>query len=135
MRRAPPTFREPDGTSRICIAARPEPNSGRAGSHSLLGSALRARCGRLLALCTVLGAGLLALGDALAVEHASNNMVSDARQVADPAASDQDDRVFLQVVSLAADVGGDLFMIREPDASHLAEGGIRLLGGHRLDLK
>src|SRR5262249_2411263 len=37
----------------------------------------------------VLGAGLLAVGDAQAVEHAADDVVADARQIADAAAADQ----------------------------------------------
>ena len=42
-------------------------------------------------------------------------MIAHARQVADTAAPDQDDRVFLKVVALAADVGGDLLAVGQPD--------------------
>ena len=44
------------------------------------------------------------VGDALAVEHAPDDVVADARQVADAAAPDQDDRVLLEVVPFTADV-------------------------------
>ena len=93
------------------------------------------RRGGLLALGAVLGAGLLALGDALAVEHAADDVVADARQVADAAAPHQDDRVLLEVVPLAADVGGDFLAVGEPDSRHLAQGRVGLLGRHRLDLE
>src|SRR5271166_3760265 len=89
----------------------------------------------LLALGAVLGAGLLPLGNALAVEHAPNNMVSHTGQVADAAAAHQDDRVFLEVMPLATDIGCDLFAVGETHPRHLAEGGVRLLGGHCLDLE
>src|SRR4051812_24573823 len=89
----------------------------------------------LLAGGTVLRAGLLAFGDALAVEDAPDDMVADARQVADASATHQDDRVLLQVVPLAADVGGDLLAVGEPDSRHLAQRRVGLLGGHRLDLE
>src|SRR5271165_5673060 len=89
----------------------------------------------LLALGAVLGAGLLPLGNALAVEHAPNNMVAHAGQVADAAAAHQDDRVFLEVMPFATDIGRDLLAVGETYPRHLAEGGVRLLGGHCLDLE
>ena len=83
----------------------------------------------------VLGAGLLAVGHAQAVEHASNDVVADARQVADAAAANQDDRVFLEVVPFTADVGGDFLAVGEPHTGDLPERRVRLLRGHRLDLE
>src|SRR5262249_54516805 len=61
-----------------------------------------------LALGAVLGPRLFAVGDALGVEHAADDVVADAGQVADAAAAHQDDRVLLEVVPLAGDVGGHL---------------------------
>src|SRR5262249_40052681 len=52
-----------------------------------------------LTLGAVLGSGLLAVGDALGIEDAADDMVADAGQVTDPAASDENDGVFLQVVT------------------------------------
>src|SRR4051794_6710016 len=63
----------------------------------------------------VLGARLLAVGDPQAVEDASDDVVADPRQVADPAAADQDDRVLLEVVALAGDVRGDFLAVGEPN--------------------
>jgi hypothetical protein len=49
---------------------------------------------------------LFAIGDALGVEDAADDVIADAGQVADPAASDQNNGVFLKVVTFARDVGG-----------------------------
>src|SRR4249920_2711409 len=79
--------------------------------------ALRGVCGRrgielLLAagsgLGPVLGAALLAVAHAGSVEGAADDVVLDRGQVLDLAAPDQHDRVLLQVVADARDVGGDL---------------------------
>src|SRR5262249_23659603 len=112
-------------------------NLGCGSSECGNGLSLLLRRGRagLLARGTVLGAGLPAFGNALAVEDAPDDMVADAGQVADASAPHQDDRVLLQVVPLAADVGGDLLAVGEPDSRHLAQRRVGLLGGHRLDLE
>src|SRR3954467_297505 len=62
----------------------------------------------LLLLHAVLRAGLLAVAHAGGVERAAHDLVADARQVLDAAATDEHDRVLLQVVPLTGDVGGDL---------------------------
>src|ERR671910_96852 len=81
----------------------------------------------LLALGPVAGAGLPAVADALGVERAPDDLVADAGQVLHPAATDEHDGVLLEVVPDARDVGRHLDPRREPDAGHLAEGGVRLL--------
>src|SRR5207302_8206452 len=50
-------------------------------------------------------------------------------------AAHQHDRVLLQVVPDARDVGGDLDLAGEPDSRHLAQGGVRLLGRGRVDAR
>src|SRR2546430_496065 len=56
-------------------------------------------------------------------------------EVAHPAATHQHDRVLLQVVPDARDVGRDLDLAGEPDPGDLAEGGVRLLGRGRVDAR
>src|SRR3712207_127887 len=62
----------------------------------------------LLLLHAVLRAGLLAVADAGGVERPADDLVAHARKVLDAAATDEHDRVLLEVVPLAGDVGGDL---------------------------
>src|SRR5690349_4564325 len=81
----------------------------------------------LLALRAVLGPALLPARDAARVERAPHDVVAHAGQVLHAAPADEHDRVLLQVVALARDVGGDLDAVREPHAGHLAEGRVRLL--------
>src|SRR5262249_54903303 len=52
-------------------------------------------------LGSILGPCLLAIGDPLGIQHTADDVVADTRQIANAAAADQDDRVFLQVVPLA----------------------------------
>src|SRR5207249_5636201 len=60
--------------------------------------------GRLRAVART---GLLAVADAGGVERAPDNLVADTGEVLHPAAADKDDRVLLEVVPDAGDVGGD----------------------------
>src|SRR4051795_12322344 len=92
------------------------------------GAALRSR-----PLRAVLRAALTAVGHAGRVERRADDLVADARQVLDAAAADQDDRVLLQVVTLARDVGRDLHAVRQPDARDLPQRGVRLLRRRRVD--
>src|SRR5262245_16098152 len=94
----------------------------------------RYRCVLLaFGLGPVLRPGLLAVLDALAVELAADDVVADAGEVADAAAADEHDRVFLQVVAFAADVRRYFHPGRQSDPGHLAQRRVRLLRGHRLD--
>src|SRR5207247_9697859 len=52
---------------------------------------------------------------------------ADARQVLDAAAADEDDRVLLEVVADARDIGRDLDPGGQPHARDLTQGRVRLL--------
>src|SRR5579864_9626801 len=77
-------------------------------------SRLTARRRRLIArsslrpLGAVQRAALAALGDALGIEHAAQDVVAHAGQILDAAAADQHHAVFLQVVAFARDVAHHL---------------------------
>src|SRR5207249_1199745 len=92
-----------------------------AGSGTLAGHALA------LLLRAVARAGLLALADTGGIERAADDLVAHARKVAHAPASHENDRVLLEVVALARDVGSDLVATREAHAGHLAQGRVRLL--------
>src|SRR5258708_40110835 len=49
----------------------------------------------------ILGTSLFSVGDALGIEHAANDVITHARQVAHATAPDQHNRVLLKVVSFA----------------------------------
>src|SRR5258708_3164069 len=89
----------------------------------------------LLLLRAVTPGGLLGVGQALGVEGTADDLVADTRQVPHPAAAHQHDRVLLQVVPDARDVGGDLDLTGEPDPRHLAQSGVRLLRRGRVDAR
>ena len=84
-------------------------------------------------LRAVAAAGLLAVLDAGRVERAADDLVADTRQVLHTAAAHEHDRVLLQVVAVAGDVGRDLDAAREADAGDLAQRRVRLLRGGGVD--
>src|SRR5438270_13996229 len=86
----------------------------------------------LFGLHAVLRAGLLAVADAGGVQRPADHLVAEPRQVLDAPAADQHDRVLLQVVALAGDVGADLHTVGQPDAGHLAQRRVRLLRRGRI---
>src|SRR3954451_13264000 len=83
----------------------------------------------LLLLRTVAAASLLAVADALGVQRTANDLVPNAREVLHTAAAHEHDRVLLQVVADARDVGGHLDLAAELDTSDLAQRRVRLLRG------
>src|SRR5450631_1768624 len=89
----------------------------------------------LLLLRAVTTACLLAVADTLGVERTADDLVPDTGEVADAAAADEHDRVLLQVVPDAGDVGGDLYLTGQPDTRHLAERRVRLLRRGRVDTR
>src|SRR4051812_33805052 len=89
----------------------------------------------LLLLRAVPAASLLAVLHALGVERAADDLVADAGEVLHPAAADEHDRVLLEVVADARDVGRDLDATAQAHAGDLAEGGVRLLRGGRVDAR
>src|SRR3989442_6232225 len=86
-------------------------------------------------LGAVLGASLATVAHACRVQAAADHLVAEARQVLDAAAADQDDRVLLQVVPLAGDVGPDLHLVRQAHAGDLAQSRVRLLRRGRVDAR
>src|SRR3954454_16602841 len=68
---------------------------------------------RLALLGAVLGARLLAVGDAGGVERVAHDLVAHARQILHAATAHEHHRVLLQVMADARDVAGDLHAVRE----------------------
>src|SRR5215469_9308079 len=78
---------------------------------------------------------LPAILDALRVMRAADDVVADAGEVLDAATADQHHRVLLQIMPLAGNVARHLEAVGEADASHLAQGGIRLFRRDRIDAR
>src|ERR1700758_838119 len=89
----------------------------------------------LRALGAVLRAALLAVLDALRVEHAAQDVIAHAGQVLDAAAADHDDRVLLQVMALARDVTDHLEAVGQAHLGNLAQRRVRLLRGRGVDAR
>src|SRR5579864_7976616 len=86
-------------------------------------------------LCAVFTAAAFAAFNAKGIERAADDMVANARQVADAPAPDQHDTVLLQVVLLAGDIRRHFLAVAQADAGDFAQRRVGLLGGHGLDLK
>src|SRR5919201_4865450 len=117
----------------ICCTRR-DPYTGSA-SIGRTPAAARRGIWSLLGLDAVLGARLLAVAHPGGVEGAADDLVADARKVLHAAATHEDDRVLLEGVPLARDVGGDLHPVGEPYARDLAQRRVRLLGSGGVDAR
>jgi len=94
---------------------------------------LLCRCRSALgALGSVLGTALLAVGDADRIQSSADNVIADAGKILDAAAADEHNRVLLEVVADAGDVGGDLDPVGQANAGNLTQRRVRLLGGLRV---
>src|SRR4029077_14282334 len=82
-----------------------------------------------------LAAALLAVTNPGGVEGATDDVVLDRRQVLHSTAGDEHDRVLLEVVPDARDVGRDLHLVGQAHAGDLAQGGVRLLRRHGPNLQ
>jgi hypothetical protein len=89
----------------------------------------------LAALDAVLRTTLVATVDPEGVERTTDDVVANAGKVTDTAATDQNDRVFLKVVTFTTDVGADFTTVGESDSSDLSKRGVRLLRSLSLHLK
>src|SRR6202167_5479951 len=108
-----------------------EPYTGSVTSCRFAAGPLRG-ISALLLLRAVPAARLLAVADTLGVERTADDLVTHTGQVADASAADQHDGVLLEGVADAGDVGGDLNLACQPDAGHLPQRGVRLLGRGRV---
>src|SRR5262249_18300044 len=109
----------------LCYSARPS---------ARLGLRFRPLDAVLRALAVAVGfVGRRRTGGAGRIQGAPDDVVADAGQVFDAAPADQDDGVLLQVVPLAGDVARHFHSVGQPDATDLAEGGVRLLRCRRVN--
>src|SRR5207302_1952569 len=67
------------------------------------------------------------------IERAADDVIADARQVLDAAAADQHQRVLLQIVADAGNVGRHFDAVGQPHARHFSQCGVRLLRRLRED--
>src|SRR6476620_9497041 len=83
-------------------------------------------------LRAVAAAGLLAVLHTGGVEGAADDLVAHTGEVLHTTATHHHDGVLLEVVALTGDVGRDLDAAGQADTGHLAQCGVRLLGGVRV---
>ena len=84
-------------------------------------------------LGTVLAAALGAAFNTGGVEGAADDVIAYTGKVFHTATAYHDDRVLLQVVALARDIGVNLLAVGQADTSNLAHSRIRLLRCGRVD--
>ncbi|OCA65187.1 hypothetical protein A9R12_14230, partial [Aeromonas hydrophila] len=84
---------------------------------------------RLRTLGAVLGTALLTVLHARGIQCTTNGVVTDTRQILHTTATDQNNRVFLKVVTFTADVGRDFEAVGQANTADLTECGVRLLRG------
>src|SRR5579862_8041899 len=92
-----------------------------------------------LSLLRTLGAiertALLAVLDALGVQHAADDVIAHAGKVLDAAAADQDHAVLLQVVAFAGNISQRFEAVGQAHLGDLAQRGVRLLGRRGVDAR
>ena len=81
-------------------------------------------------LCSITTATLLSSFDSKRIEDAANNMITNAGEVANTSASNQDNGVLLEIVVLSGNISGNLTAIGQADAGNLSQGGVWLLWRH-----
>src|SRR3989344_4878846 len=98
------------------------------GSEFFVLLTLRLLLGALWFFCSVQRASSAALVDASRVELAAYYCVAQT-DVFHATAAHEHDRVFLQIVPFAGNVGGYFHAVGETDTRYLSDGGVRLPGG------
>src|ERR1700719_3096441 len=74
----------------------------------------------------VFRARLFAITNTRRVERTADYVIAHTRQILDAAPADQHNRVLLQVVSHARNIGSDLDSVGEPHTRYFTERGVRL---------
>src|SRR5215472_12797 len=105
------------------------------GSHFVRPGMTLAMLGSLRTLGAILRTALLAVLDALGIQHAAENVVAHAGQVLDAAAADHDHRVLLQVMAFTRDVTNHLEAVGQAHLGDLAQRRVRLLRRRGVDAR
>src|SRR5207237_7502920 len=86
-------------------------------------------CGCFRSLGSVFGSALVAAIDARCVERAAHDVVAHTGQILHTSTANEHNRVLLEVMALARDVGGDLEAIGEAHTRNFAQVRVGLLWG------
>jgi hypothetical protein len=89
----------------------------------------------LATLDAVLRTTLVTTFDPEGVKRTTDDVVANAGKVTDTSAANQNDRVFLKVVTFTTDVGTDFATVGETDSGDLTERRVRLLRSLSLHLE
>src|SRR5581483_10612535 len=103
------------------------------GSHFVRPGMTFATLRSLRTLGAVLRTALLAVLDALSIQHAAEDVVAHAGQVLDAAAADHDHRVLLQIMAFTRDVADHLEAVGQAHFCDLAQRRVRLLRRRGVD--
>ena len=87
----------------------------------------------LRSLSAVLGTGLASVRNACGIQSSSDDVVSGTGQILNTAASDQNNAVFLQIVSFAGNVARHFDSVGKTYSGDLSKSGVRLFGGSGLN--
>ena len=79
----------------------------------------------------VSAARLFAAIDAEGVAASTDDLITNSREIANTTAADEDDRVFLEVVTFARNVDGDFLAVAQTHAGDFPQSRVGFLGGHR----
>jgi len=115
----PQSFRQRDATLAETISVNPRPTT----SFNL----------RLLS--TVTAASLFTVSHGQRVTRATYDLVAYTRQVANTTASNENDRVFLQVVTFARNIHGNFFTVTQSHSGDFTKRRVRFLRRHRTNLQ
>lgn len=89
----------------------------------------------LLLLGAVFRSTLLPRGNAGSIEDAAHNVIADAWEVLHTATANHHDRVFLEIVPFAWDIGCHFHSVRETDTGDFSHSRVRLLRRHGCHLQ
>src|SRR6202162_3480006 len=94
-----------------------------------------ATLGSLRTFRTVLRTALLAVLDALGIQHAAENVVTHAGQILDAAAADHDHGVLLKVMTFTRNVADHFEAVGQAHLGDLSKRRVRLLRGRGVDAR
>src|SRR5689334_10989876 len=88
---------------------------------------------RLRSLGPVLRTALLAVCNAGGIQRSADHVIAHTGQILHTAAADEHDRMFLEIVAYAGDIGGHFNPVGKADAGYFTQRRVRLLGGGGVD--
>ncbi len=72
-------------------------------------------------LGSIFRSALLAVGSPSRVQRSTNDVIAHSRKVSNPAASDKNNRVLLQIVADAGDIRRHFHAVGKPDPGHFTQ--------------